>query len=274
MSVDLSGRPRHFNVEQFLDVVEQMILSDEIERALWMLDNLPGYYRDHKPDRAVQMKKDLLKATWTIIDYAKDVDETEEAIVEKHKKWYPDSNIQDIGDLFDIPFFKVRGNFVETLAKHYNDNSQTPYIFELGPASFWLPSGLKKKHYKFTYEATTVQRQAWEYHKSKLETVWAPPQDGQPTIFVCFEVLEHLYRVEDLLHEYTKLDRDFDHILLSTPKYTLLGGQPDDQWRGRELGHLRTYTPEEFMQLGLKWWPNYKWQFYDNAMMVMHGVRK
>jgi hypothetical protein len=68
------GRPYYFDVDMYLACVEQMISSDEVERALWMLDNMPGWYRDNPPQQAKKIRDQLLKRLYTTMDYMKDCD--------------------------------------------------------------------------------------------------------------------------------------------------------------------------------------------------------
>lgn len=273
-------KPKHFDIDHYLDSVEQMVCADEVITALEMLKKVPGYYRDYPVPRQLSLEKEILAHTWTVIDYAQDPDEMEDPIVEMQKKLYPDRDIKDLGDLIDIPFFLIRGQHVINWVKEQNDLGLTPHIFELSPASFWLPYGLVKKGLKFTYQAQSLQRSSWNHHKQSLTNIgiWKNYEDLEPqctntevktrTLFCCFETLEHLWREDDIYHEYCKLKYEPDCIMMSTPKHTLFGGEKD--WR-REIGHLRTYTPHEFATIAVKWFPQKKFTFFDGPMMSLIG---
>jgi len=89
---------------------------------------------------------------------------------------------------------------------------------------------------------------------------------------VCFEMVEHLWREEDLAHYYLREQIDADMIFLSTPLYTY--GAVNKEWRGKDLGHVRTYTKAEFIQLAMSAFPNRNWCLELWHTMVLTGAKK
>ena len=81
------GKPLFFNCDRYLDSVEDMINADEAERALWMLDNMPGYYRDYPPKRALDIKNALHLRLYTPIQYLTHQDKIEVNTKEILAKW-------------------------------------------------------------------------------------------------------------------------------------------------------------------------------------------
>jgi hypothetical protein len=74
------------------------------------------------------------------------------------------------------------------------------------------------------------------------------------------------------VHTAAKQGVDWDVVLLSVPKYTMGGGLPD--WDTRRLGHVRTWTPSEFLEFANRHWPNRTWQLYPEFSMVLVGRKK
>lgn len=267
------GKPRFFNPEDYLDVVEQMVAADEIIFALKMLDNMPGYYRMHPYPRAVQLKKDLYKHISNVSAYSDDEYETYENSLRHQSKLNPDFDWANKGlaAMIDIPFVYPRAPLALQEIKKLNELGKIPHIFEMGSANFYLPYGLLDKGCKFTYYADTLNKKALIDHKERLKHIWKEkPDHEQPQVFICFETIEHLWDEKDILHQYHKYGADADVIMMSTPCCTLLGGVPDYK---RELGHLRTFTPNELIEIAQRFWPGYEWSFCLNHMMVAVGTK-
>lgn len=240
------GRPKFFNVDQYLDVVEAMINADEVERAFWMLDNMPGYYRDHVPERATKIRKSLHRQLFTPVQYQgiyKSVDLYNEAEAIQH--------------------WTGKAQVVEGIVRQYNEEGIAPNLMELAPGSMWLPTGLKAKGLKFTYEHKSID------HVSDVP--FLIPEGKEPSIFVALEFIEHLWHESEIYENYLKFNKEAKHIVLSTPLYTCFGGL--DHWEERPLGHLRTYTPKEFLETASRMFIGYKWNVFLETSIVLHGVR-
>ncbi len=268
------GRPIYFDISQCLSLAEQYVLSDEVERALWLLDNLPGYYRDHVPPEVLRLKTYIQTLLTTPLEYVTDVNHINEtkALIKATKDEINKSIMDYIG----------RAQVVRSLVERLNQDLKTPHIVEMAPGSFWLPIGLAKNELKFTYFAQSLNVAHQLLAKEYLDElrVWYPKLEHgidprtwvEPTVFVCFELIEHLHNPDEIMHNYVKHNISFNHILLSTPKYTINGGNPN--WQKDSLGHLRTYTPKEFYAFATKHWPSYKWSMFDHPTMILVGEKQ
>lgn len=255
------GRPMYFSLDLFIASVEQMITSDEIQTALWMLDNPPGWYRDNYPQELIDIKNRIYQQCYDQFDYASDHDEanfTRDEIEAQCLTGYTYPRA-------DILFEDI---------KKMNLDGHTPWIFEISPSHGWLPLGFAKRELKFNFFGKNLNQPALKKIKDWLpQGIWADkPQDNQTKILVCFEALEHMARPEDLPQSAHKIGIDFDRIYLSTPKYCLGGGLPD--WKTRRLGHLRNWTPNEFLDFANKSFKGYAWTYFDSHSMVIRGERQ
>jgi hypothetical protein len=263
------GRPRFFDPEGYCDVVEQMLAADEVIGALKMLDMVPSFYREKPTKRMIDLRQGIYHHTWNVGSYVADRAETYEESLAWQKKHNPGLEWKDLGDMIDIPFTYPRGPLMAEEVKALNNRGITPFIWEMGPANYWLPYGLIRKGLKFHYYATTLQKEAFEDHKERLKEVWKEkPDEGQHQIFVCFETIEHLWDHKDILHQYYRYGAKAETIFMSTPCGTLFGGMPD--WH-RELGHLRTFTMQELLQIANELFPGFRWEHALHHMMVIKG---
>lgn len=235
------GRPLYFDVETYLSCVEGMIKSDEVERALWMLENLPAYYRDNYPERAKEIKESLHRALFTPAQYSK-------------------ADVEGKGQ-FDPNYWPHRLDVLAQVIATLNNQDYVPHIMEIGPGTYWLPNTLKAKGYRFTYEAQGLGPVGYEV---------SDPQG--PIMFVAFELIEHLANEMEIYQAYLKFGKVAKYLFLSTPLYTYGGGLP--HWRGQALGHLRTYTPKEFFKKMADMFPSYKWEMHIQDCIVLKGVKE
>jgi hypothetical protein len=251
------GRPRHFMPDFYLDAVEQMIAADEIERALWMLDNMPAYYRDNVPVRALEIKRQVYQQLMSTVDYIRDMSEVKGNSEEIHGC--------PLHEQWATAHFHPRGPIAIQVVNELNAEGFAADIVEFGPANYWLPAALKYHNVNFNYRAFSIN----PFAQCPVEPRHIEGPKKQ--IFCAFEVIEHLWHEDDIFHYYAKFGIDADIVMLSTPKYTLYGGLKD--WQSRELGHLRTYTPKELLQFAAKHWPTLQWTFFDADMMLIVGQK-
>lgn len=250
------GRPNYFNVEQCLSCVEQFITCDEVETAMYILDHLPGYYRDNYPREAKMIKEQLLKRFFTTLDYAKDGLDGTGVDVEQRKLY----------------MLQPHGQVVLEKCKKLNELGFIPHITELGPGNYWLAHGLKENGINFTYYGPSLNGPFESMSRAALSDIWQDrPDPGQKQIFVCFEMLEHLADTSDIYHFYVRNEVDADFLFLSTPLYAFGGGIGN--WYESDLGHRRTYTPNEFHQFCLKHWPQFKFVLYRSHVMCLAGEK-
>jgi len=95
------------------------------------------------------------------------------------------------------------------------------------------------------------------------------PNENQVTIFAGLEIIEHLQDEQELKHTMIREGVEFDQIYISTPKYTWAGGL--DSWEDNYLGHLRTYTPKEFIKYFYESFPGYQPTYYEHHCMLICG---
>lgn len=233
------GKPKFFDVDKYLDSVEGMINADEVERAFHMLDNLPAYYRDHVPVRAHEIRASLNRQLFTPVQY-KDI----------YGEWD-----------FDLTMarFPGRARILRSMVEGLNTKGLAPQLLEYAPGSFWLPMCLRRLALSFGYESIGLEA--------------APDgltnQAAGPVIFIAFEIIEHLSDEWELYRNYLRFNRRADVVLLSTPFYTCNGGE--DNWRSRDLGHLRAYTPAEFMRKAEAMFQGYEWQVFTDETIILVG---
>lgn len=254
------GRPFFWDPKLHEQAVIQMIRADEIQIALKMLDEVPGWYRDNYPQEFKEIRDRVYRQCYDQFDYSSDHDEanfTREQVTEQCLSGYTYPRA-------DILFEEI---------KRLNSQGSTPWIFEISPSHGWLPVGFSDRGLKFNFFGKNLNQAALDKLKSWLPFgVWdEKPNGGQIKILVCYEALEHMWNPHDLEQSAKKIGVEFDQIYLSTPKYTLFGGLPD--WDTRRLGHVRTWTPSEFVNFASKSFPGYSWEFFDHHSMVIRGKK-
>lgn len=250
------GRPSFFSLDTYLALIEQYIMADEVDTALYLLEHPPGWYRDNVPVEIVQLRDQLYRRFFTTLDYGKDGCTIEQVASQPIEQLKAGASLE-------------RGWLtLETVKSLVH-----PWIFELGPGNYWIPLMLRAHDLTFSYFAPSLNAQMQRDAEKELGWRWAdrPLQPNQPKIFICFEMIEHLPRPEEIYQHSVKAGGDFDVILLSTPKYCYGGGMPN--WHKNDLGHLRTYTPNEFTQFARKHWPLHDWAYYDGPVMMLKGVK-
>ncbi len=251
------GKPIYFSLENFIETIIGFIRADEIQTALWLLDNPPGWYRDNYPPELTKIRNTIYQNCYDQVEYATDNEEADCTREFGEAQW-------DNGYMFP------RAQIIKQLV----DSLPVPWIFDLGCSHGNLPLGLHKSGSQFTYRGAGMN---WRIQAKVMDwlgtLIWKDkPFEKQPTILYCTEVIEHMMNPHDAIHSAYKIGVNFDHILLSVPKYTLGGGLPN--WDTRRLGHVRTWTPREFLAFADKGWPGYQWMLYDAHSMVLHGRKQ
>lgn len=245
------GEMVEFKLDAFLTAASELVRADEAERALWLLDNLPAYYRDHQPEEALELKREILKRIAT-----------------------PRSYIASDKDMHLEPEYHVnmdrslRGQLLVQEVIWLNEAGFVPHIVDCGPGEYWLPMLLNRKECKFTYQPVYLNEMAYQKAKSVIPN-FAPNPGNQPVIFVACEIIEHLWREEDLRTEMLYHADLADIVHVSTPKYTF--GHNYTEWREtkKTIEHLRSYTPNEFANKVVYMFPEYKCQYMDSEIMHM-----
>lgn len=252
------GRPLYFDVQGYVSAVESMIRSDDIQFALTMIDNVPAYYRDNPIQQLVNIKNKIYQQCYDQYDYASDFDEA---------NWKYDDIIAQCFTNYTYP----RADLLGAHVKELNAKSEEPWICELSPSHGWLPLGFAHHGLKFNFFGKNLNQPALAKIKSHLsKEIWADrPKPNQPKILVCFESIEHMWRPEDVENAAKKIGVTFDYIYLSVPYATLGGGLPD--WSTRRIGHVRTWSKQEFLTFANKTFAGYAWELYESHSMVLRG---
>jgi hypothetical protein len=257
------GRPLFWSLDNHIIAIEQMICADEIQMALKMCDEIPGWYRDNYPQELTEIKNTLYQQCYDQFDYSSDHDEAnftkDEVIAQCFSSYtYPRADIL----AEDLMTYQTSGKVVTQ-----------PWLFEISPSHGWLPVGFDNKKLKFNFFGKNLNQKALAKIKEWLTPgVWQEkPALGQEKWLINFESLEHMWFPHDLEQASKKMGHDWDRIYLSTPKYTLGCGLSD--WRTRRLGHVRTWSPGEFSEFAKKAWPGYTWSLWPAHSMVLVGKK-
>jgi hypothetical protein len=220
---------KEFKLDAFVTVINELLRSDETERALWVCENLPGYYRDNLPLEIATLKTEILQRMSTPFKYA-----------------YETIHADMINANDDFIRTTLRWKMIEEEVKQLNAQQLIPHIIDMGPGHYWMPILLKRDGYKFTYFPMGLSMAAHANAQKWLgDEIKALHDDRQPTIFCALEVIEHLDYPKEILSNMLYMCGYADIVHLSTPKYTF--GYELMNWRELgELQHRRTYTPREF----------------------------
>lgn len=252
------GEINNFNVKAWHDWAWELVKCDELKEALRICESGPGYYRDNPPEEIKALKQKIMTGLMTSYDYAKNKND----------------NIVSL-DRGTAVRGTLRGMICLLQVQEYNKAGKTPHIIDLGPGEYWLPCGLHIEGCKFTYEGICLQDDAT--HKA-LELIGQYFQKGakddQPVIFNACEIIEHLWNPYEIKQTFYKFGGRADIVYLSTPRYTFGGGcmDWDDPKNIGLLGHLRTYTPQEFVEEAVKMFPEYQWQVYESEHKMLNEI--
>jgi hypothetical protein len=253
------GRPIYWDLNVHLLAIEQMIRADEIQIALQMIDQVPAWYRENRPAEIEQIRKTIYRQHYDIFLYGNDPDEAAQNEAICKEQWFGN-------------YCYPRAEIITAEIKRLNDELRTPWIFDLSCSHGNLGVGLRDAGLKFNYLGKSMNWRAADKLKGWMGAAWADqPQDDQTTILVCTEALEHAWDPGDIVRAAYKTWANYDQIFFSTPLGCLGGGLPN--WETRPLGHIRGYTPDEFLKFAIENFPGYSWKLYKSASMVLHGRR-
>lgn len=268
------GRPLYWRLDNHIAAVEQLIRADELQMAIALCDQIPGWWRDNYPSELKEIKNTIYRQTYDQIEYATDDEEADCPREMGEAQW-------------SAEYCYPRAEIMNRLVKEHNDKNQTPWIFDLGCSHGNMPLGMIKAGYKFNYRGAGMNHRIIQKLKNWVGDgfggIWkerplfgglhmsGESLPGQPTILYCTEVIEHCMNPMDIVHSAYKIGVDFDQILLSVPLYCLGFGLPD--WKTRRMGHVRNWTPKEFLTFADTNWPGYSWELYKSNSMVIVGTK-
>lgn len=244
----------NFNVKAFLIAAEELVRADEVERALNLLDNLPAYYRDYEPREVTKLRNEIMERIATPSFY-RDCDK--------------DFELPD----YDPTRATLRYVMIQHEVGELNKRNLVPHIHDYAPGSFFVPVLLQQDGLKFTYSFTDLGDTAARHVHPIIKDKLAKHTEGQPKIFLAYEIIEHLWHQPELKTEMLKAIGLADVVHVSTPKYSF--DYNCLNWRSRDtLGHLRAYTPKEFFETVQKIFGEYVCGFYDSQILHTRCVLK
>lgn len=253
----MSAPMANFNLQAFLDTANELVRADEVSRALWLLDNLPAYYRDYPPIEVRSLKDKILKKVCTPTSYA--------------------SNNWDLcmeQEIHLVMEHSLRGMLITKDLELCNEKELKPHVIDYGPGEYWLPRLLQHKKLDFSYESIHLHNEAHKKAKEFLkEHMDCEPSMG-PKIYVACEIIEHLWYENDIRVEMLKTCGLADIIHISTPLYSFDFNCDDWDRKKDDLGHLRAYTPSEFQRTVKDMFPEYISSFYHSQVMHLRLTRK
>lgn len=240
------GKPTHWDDEVALKFLSMLVSCDESLKAQRIMEEmLPEYFIDYPSQALLMWRKSLNEKIITIQDYYKG--ETHDISEEKVLKEYQ-----------IVPRYKA----IEPIIAHINSQGRTAYICEFGPGQCWLPVGLKYGGFKFKYHPITITGDLFKNGKELISDVLVNKSEfNQPQVFVCMEVIEHLEHLGTIYNFYCREHLDAEHIVISTPKYTLGGGWKRDH--AEMVAHVRTFSPRTLLKFCHRYWPQMQWNLID-----------
>jgi hypothetical protein len=251
----------HWDEDKFLEVVEMLLNADEVERALLLLDNPPGYYRDHPTEKMTTLRAKILSAMITAHAYMSSGLDANVMTMPEHNKF--------------LMNHVLRGRLIKAEVERYNAKSISPTIVDVGPGEYFIPLGLKANALSFRYRDIVMDQntQKVAYPLLEVERALGQAHAEGPVIFVALEIIEHLADPRELAVEALRHCHGWpDRIHLSTPLYCFDGAKKE--WdRPCGLPHLRTYVPRELIREAQRIFPGYEWEFHMGQPMSLRGQR-
>lgn len=242
----------------FIDAANILVASDEPLRALKLLDNLPGYYRDFVPKEITKLKIEILKNIATNTLYSSGYDPILTTV-----------SLENNASCTTLRWEKIRDD-----VKAFNEKEITPHIIDMGPGEYWLPQLLKHVGLKFTYDDITMSMDGKRAAQEHFKDYYSQQPTDRPTIFVACEIIEHLHHEEDIASECYKLKTRPAIIHISTPRYTFDTRLARLHWKTfGPIGHLRTYTLTEFENVVCKMFPEYDFVSTDSRVLHLRGEK-
>lgn len=244
------GEIEDFRLQPFLDAANELMRADETIRALNLLDNLPAYQRDHVPSEISTLKKEIMARIATPNFYATSRGElttSDESSFAMEKA--------------------LRGIMIIREVEILNKAGFVPHIYDYGTGEFWMPQMLNNKNLNFTYFPIYLNYPSFEFYKNRYEKhmLLEKPKD-QPIIFYACEVIEHLWQEKEIRFEMQRHADHADVVHISTPCYTF--DTPCRDWKTKgDIGHLRAYTPTEFLATVVKIFPDYNVYAYQSQIL-------
>lgn len=250
----------NFKVDAFVTCINELVRADETERALWLCDNLPAYYRDNKPVEVTKLKEEIIKRICTPVKYGND--SIHDTLINHPQLYNTEKTLRAVLMCRDV--------------KLLNDQGLTPHIVDMGPGEYWLPILFKRRGFKFTYFPVALADKARKVASQYIDDVVRErADDRQPIMYVACEIIEHLWWEKEIRTNQLTYASGADIVHISTPKYTYGFKCEDWQKDKAELGHLRAYTPGEFTKVVIGMFGDeYSSGFYDSLILHLRLVKR
>ncbi len=246
----------NFKLQPFLDVANELMRADETTRALWVLDNLPAYQRDHVPPEVTALKREIQKRIATANFYATSAN---------YELSAPDNSS------FAMEY-SLRGMMLIKEISMLNTIDLKAHLIDMAPGEMWGCQLLEYKKLNFSYFPLYVNHPSHEHYRSRYEKqLKEKPEPGQPVIFFAGEVIEHLWNMNEIRF---CMERDYglaDVIHISTPCYTFDTACKDWRTKG-DVGHLQAFTPMEFTKIITEMFPEYAVITLQSQILHARGV--
>jgi len=247
------GSCEFWDPEPWIDAANILTAADDPLLALKLLDMVPAYYRQSPDGRIETMRKKILGKLVTTNWYAT----CEDVIATPEQGEFTCLNTR-------------RGVEMCNEVKRLNEKGLTPTIIELAPGTYWLPIGMKALGLKFCYYPITLNKQIIPLADSKIHFCDLEFHAG-PVIYCAFELIEHLHHEDDIQVDIERLGIKPDLIHLSTPYCTYDGRLESLDWSNKDLGHIRTYAPIDFINVARKMFKQYNWTVIPEQVMHLRG---
>jgi hypothetical protein len=257
----MSQAIKDFDLNCFLKAAEELLRADETIRALNLLDNLPAYYRQNIPPEVQALKREIMSRIATASFYATSSDYELSAP--------EDSHIYAANTL--------RGQLLLHDIKALNSRDLMPHLLDLAPGEYAFVRMLQHNQCLFSYQASYVNHPSYQHYKKHFEEreldYLRQDNNIRPTVYFCGEIIEHLWQEEEIRYEMERKIGLADIIHISTPNMAFDYECTD--WRSKgDLGHLRTYTPNEFAIKIIKMFPEYHVQILLSQILHARCVLK
>jgi hypothetical protein len=258
MSEDRTGCIDNFKLQPFLDVINELMRCDETIRALWVCDNLPAYQRDYPPKEISALKREIQKRIATANFYATSADY--ELRAPDHSSYAMEHSLRGMMMIKDI--------------ENLNKKGFVPLVGDIGNGEYWLPQLLNHKGLKFDYFPIYVNWPSHNHYRDRWEKNFSDKlKENQPTIFFAGEIIEHLWKEDELKYSMERWIGLADIVHISTPNRTF--DTACTNWLEKnDIGHLRAYTPMEFTKTVTEMFPEYAVVALQSQILHARGTLK
>lgn len=245
----------NFNLQAFIDAANELVRADEVANALWLLEKgIPAWYRDHPPQEVLDLKHEIYKRIATPSFYATDAG----------------SELDTHPNVHLLMKQSLRGDIVAKEVRHLNSLKYRPGFYDFGPGEFWTPKLLISENLLFDYQPVWVNHPSYKHYLKDFESVLNKPSPAEPKIFWACEIIEHMWKEDELRYEMQRNIGMADLIHFSTPAYTFDTECVDWKASKKDLGHLRAYTPMEFFLTITKLFPEYDLTLFGHKDIHLH----